>query len=276
MTHNKFIKLATAAVLLLGVAVAGCKQIKPEDRIQEVTTTSSDYKRAVLIEDFTGLTCVNCPEAAKVVDQIHETLGVKCVAVSIHGHEGFTPKEHDFFSEDGAQYLKHEEVGDALPAAAFSRTVLEGGDSKYISRNYSGWPQIAEKIAKTPQLYQIDLATRPGPTARTVDVSFTVRATENQKESPRLKVQLWLLESGMVAKQATKSGYDSNYVHKHVLRQALNGTWGRDYNTLGENVKETFQVTKETVKIENTSVVAFVFDGDTNEIYEAAVVDMQS
>ena len=41
--------------------------------------------RTVLLEDFTGQKCVNCPKGTKVIEQLQEAYGDYFIAVGIHG-----------------------------------------------------------------------------------------------------------------------------------------------------------------------------------------------
>ncbi|MDY6148074.1 MAG: Omp28 family outer membrane lipoprotein [Porphyromonas sp.] len=271
MKKNIIIKIATAIALPALLAVS-CKQIPVEDRLIKVEDT---YSRTVLIEDFTGVKCVNCPQAAKVVHSTAEQLKGHAIPVSIHGHVSFTPEQHPLFSKDGEEYCRFFGVYDkgSLPSGVFSRKELVGLDGKYCSTTYTTWNAFAAQVAKMPQLYKMELSA--SAKGRSISVKVKATATEAQKSNPKLKMQLWLLENGLIYPQDDKDlGKIKDYKHEHVLRQALNGTWGTDYSVAQEYAAE-FAVANETVVLTNCQVVAFVYDSETYEVYEAIVTDLK-
>jgi len=78
------------------------------------------------------------------------------------------------------------------------------------------------------------------------------------------KLQVWITEDGIVGKQDYTGGvhYD-DYVHNHVLRAAVNGTWGDDVSVSGFADAKEFHYTVDLAaawKPENLAVVAFVYN----------------
>jgi hypothetical protein len=77
------------------------------------------------------------------------------------------------------------------------------------------------------------------------------------------KVQVWVLEDGITASQKMPDGSTNPaYVHQHVLRAVVNGTWGEDLQVAEGKAKEQtykFAVDPSWNKA-NLSVVAFVYN----------------
>ena len=96
---------AIFATLALFVA---CDVIPEEDRLEVVPLEPSE--RNVLLLEFTGWKCVNCPSAAVVAHTLVEALGENIVVVAMHpkGH-GFTAPENSvnaLSTTDAMEYLK--------------------------------------------------------------------------------------------------------------------------------------------------------------------------
>ena len=73
------------ALAALGLSFAACDDIKESERYIPVTPDTKTEK-AVLIEDFTGMNCVNCPNAAEEIQKIQTAYGAeKIIAVAVHG-----------------------------------------------------------------------------------------------------------------------------------------------------------------------------------------------
>ena len=67
-------KLLTLTLIIL--CIASCDKIEPpysSGNTNPIDTTS--VKRNILIEDFTGHTCPNCPAAAAELETIHSIYG---------------------------------------------------------------------------------------------------------------------------------------------------------------------------------------------------------
>ena len=69
-------------LLLATLLMQACGDIAEEDRLIYVKPAA--VERSVLIEDFTGQRCVNCPNAADEIAKLHEQYGDAIIAVSIH------------------------------------------------------------------------------------------------------------------------------------------------------------------------------------------------
>ena len=54
-----------------------------------VDTSSNQYVKNILIEDFTGHLCQNCPDAARELEAIHDVYGAQIIGLAIHVGNGF-------------------------------------------------------------------------------------------------------------------------------------------------------------------------------------------
>ena len=73
----KYVALAFAAV-----AMTACDEKDADERYTYVPPVTAE--RGVLLEDFTGQACVNCPNATEEIHELQEHYGDKVVAVGIH------------------------------------------------------------------------------------------------------------------------------------------------------------------------------------------------
>ena len=78
----KNILLGAASAIAIFATVA-CQEVDPNDRL--IYVKPAEVGRAVLIEDYTGQECVNCPNGTNAINSIVETYGEKnVIAVGIH------------------------------------------------------------------------------------------------------------------------------------------------------------------------------------------------
>ena len=72
-------------MVIAGIAamLSACDNVDSNDRLIYVPPAA--VGRCVLIEDFTGQKCLNCPRAAEVIEQLQKQYGADTViAVAIH------------------------------------------------------------------------------------------------------------------------------------------------------------------------------------------------
>ena len=90
-----------------------------------------------------------------------------------------------------------------------------------------------------------------------------------------VSLQLWLVEDGIVGAQLSQEGIDYDYVHNHVLRGAINGTWGESVGTIsaGNSIERSYTYDIGGCVAENCKVVAFVYEtASRGNVLQAAEV----
>lgn len=253
---NIFLGVATAA---MAMAAASCSNIDEGDRL--IYVKPAEVGRAVLIEDLTGQRCINCPTGTDIIKGIIKTYGEdNVIAVGIHcGPLGFagTSKRVGLKTDTGDEYFTHWANGTELyqPSAIFNR-------KKGPSDNYNNWPaEVGLIISEKANLYvNIDNAYDAKTRTLTTKVdAFGVNDTVTVSG----KLQVWIVEDGIKAMQMMPDGSaNQEYIHNHVFRAAVNGTWGEEVTVKeGETTSKDYSyVLPETWNAENISVVAFVYN----------------
>ncbi|MEY3385927.1 MAG: hypothetical protein RIR53_738 [Bacteroidota bacterium] len=194
--------------------------------------TSTGGKQYVLLEDYTGHTCGNCPEAAEVAAKLYADNYGRVIVTAIHAG-GFAALEPPDFMRDLTC-----PAGVALDAAfRVSRAGNPNGLVNRVTLNnriiqgMKNWePAIAQLLPRSPM---VDLAMSHTyhPARRTVIV--TVRATALQDIDAATNLSVWLQENDIVGDQKDyrkTPSHIEDYVFEHVLRTSLNGTWGDTLN----------------------------------------------
>lgn len=255
---NLFLGVAAAA---MAMAAASCSNIDEGDRL--IYVKPAEVGRAVLIEDLTGQRCINCPTGTDIIKGIIKTYGEdNVIAVGIHcGPLGFagTSKRVGLKTDTGDEYFTHWANGTELyqPSAIFNR-------KKGPSDNYNNWPaEVGLIISEKANLYvNIDNAYDAKTRTLTTKVdAFGVNDTVTVSG----KLQVWIVEDGIKAMQMMPDGSaNQEYIHNHVFRAAVNGTWGEEVTVKeGETTSKDYSyVLPETWNAENISVVAFVYNGN--------------
>lgn len=251
---NLFLGVATAA---MAMAAASCSNIDEGDRL--IYVKPAEVGRAILIEDFTGQRCVNCPTGTEIINGIVDTYGEdNVIAVGVHsGPLGFAgnSKTVGLMTDTGNEYYTHWDKENKMgqPWVIFNRKTSP--DS-----HYNNWAAMVSTIISEKANLSVkidnayDVATRTLTTKVGADgVNGTVNG----------KLQVWIVEDGVKALQMMPDGSaNKEYVHNHVFRAAVNGTWGEDV-TVKEGETTTKQYSyklPEAWNADNIAVVAFVYN----------------
>ncbi|MCD8297362.1 MAG: Omp28 family outer membrane lipoprotein [Prevotella sp.] len=258
--------LALSAATLIAVS---CSNIDEDER--EIYVKPAEMAKHVLIEDFTGQRCVNCPAATAIIEQLQEQYGTdNVIAVGIYsGPFGASANGSllPLTTETGNYYYNTFGVSEQ-PSALIDRHSVNSNTATWAAEVYNYIQETSPLILDVTNSY--DEATRT--------VSITVEGTAIESVSGKL--QVWLIEDNIVSTQYLSDGsFDNNYVHNHVFRTTVNDKDGESFAVAeAGSAMRTYTATLDADwKAEDMSVVAFVFDGTgVLQTVKAAVIDNQS
>lgn len=232
--------------------LASCSDIAEDERLIYVEPAKAS--RNVLIEDFTGQRCVNCPKAADAIHEIQEVYGENVIAVAIHcgPFGGLSAKNKGLMTDTGKEYWDNWfDSTQGQPVAKINRGAA--------TNDYVNWSAlVAESLKQTTDVAIEASVTDYIPEINTITIKATTRANAGRKA----KIQAWLTEDEIVATQYMPDGSRNNdYVHQHVFRAPVNGPWGEEI-AYDENEQYFTWMTNldSTWKPENMHAVIFVYD----------------
>lgn len=264
---NLFLGVATAA---MAMAAASCSNIDEGDRL--IYVKPAEVGRAILIEDFTGQRCINCPTGTEIINSIVETYGEdNVIAVGIHsGPLGFAgnSKTVGLMTDTGNEYYtrwdKENKMGQ--PWVIFNRKTSP--DS-----HYNNWAAMVSTIISEKANLSVKIANAYDAATRTLT---TTVGADGVNGTVNGKLQVWIVEDGVKALQMMPDGKSNKeYIHNHVFRAAVNGTWGEDVTVKeGETTTKQYQyVLPEAWNADNIAVVAFVYnDGGVENVAKKHLV----
>lgn len=251
--------IALAASLLL----TACDNIDKADRL--IYEKPNAVMRAVLLEDFTGQRCVNCPLGTEIIEQLVEEYGDAVVAVGIHGGPlGFSGNATNvgLATETGNEYYNHWNL-EYQPVGLVNR---------HSPVNYPEWAAEVNKELTKPAT--LDLHATADIDNNSIHIAVTTFGTDGTTTG---KIQVWVLEDGITALQLMPDGSSNKeYIHNHVFRQAVNGIWGDDF-TISEGESKELEFTQALDakwNADNLSIVAFVYnDNGVQQVVKAKVTN---
>lgn len=238
-------------LLALVLVLVACDHIADDDRLIYVKPAA--VKRTVLIEDFTGQRCVNCPKATEMINQLEEQYPDGVIAVGIHSGpfaRSMTGTRYALGTDEGDEYYSHWRL-DHQPVGMVNRLRVS---------DYTEWTAIVHEQVQLTAPLSISVLAEIDPATRQLTTHTLMMGTEGQVKG---NLQLWLVEDGIEAFQYLPDNtVNREYIHNHVLRCAINGTWGEALTlNEGEQKDVTHQLAlNETWNVDNLRVVAFVYN----------------
>ena len=239
---------------LVAFGLIACDNIAEEDRL--IYEPLPEVNRSVLIEDFTGQRCVNCPTAADEIQKLQKEYGKDAIiAVGIHGGPmAVYPNPEKgiigLATETGDNYNDYWKV-EQWPMGMVNRGAVCA---------YTEWKaHVREELQKKAPVNILIDNDFPGEDGVT-RVSATIQGVRGSTTG---KLQIWIVEDNITAIQLMPDGKaNQEYVHQHVFRATVNGEWGEDIKV--EEGKKVTTFNNITIpsdwKRNNLSFVAFVYN----------------
>ena len=254
----------------MATTFVACSDIAEDERL--IYVKPPQVNRAVLIEDFTGQRCVNCPVATDEISRLVEQYGEDAViAVGIHsGPLGFTgnSKYEGLKTEVGDTYYYHWGVTQQ-PMGMVNRVT---GPSLYTT-----WAGTVRTELERPSTLSLSVENTYDEASRTVTIDAKAFGTNGTTNG---KLQVWLLEDSIVSIQYMPGGgANTDYVHNHVFRATVNGTWGEDVTVEeGQTTEKKYTYTlPEKWNADKMAVVAFVYnDSGVQQVTKKSVKESES
>ena len=222
----------------------------------------------VILEEFTGVRCPNCPQGHQVAQQIMENNPGRVWVIGFHPfNSSFTepyPNNPDLrrHHPDALYTIPYCGSSRFMPSAFINRRVY--GGERIQSRTV--WEAKTNEHLAEPSPVNAGLATNYDDVSQELEMVVEIYYTSTVTDLTTLNVAL--LESGIVAQQ---SGGGTNYVHKHVFRETFTAQWGdpiTEATTQGSFIQKTFTFDNAQMAYDMTKceVIAYIVNDDTEEV----------
>lgn len=275
-------KLIFAFSLIAFIAILGaCDKVESpylelkETHIDTGQNNDTTYRRIILLEDFTGHKCVNCPEAAVLARNLQMANPGRIVVVAIH--EGFfaTPDATgkytaDYRSPAGNTLNSHYGII-SNPTGLVNRKTF-GGKIRLTPDKWEA--AVSQELAMEPQAH---IEIKNSYNAATRELTIQTRTTFLKSLDGVYNISLYITEDGIVSPQKNNNSSVGatpdilDYVHRHVLRAAVNNVWGESLNdSPGVSKDQVFNKThtitlSQLWNADECSVVAIITRVDVTE-----------
>ncbi len=231
-------------------------------------------KKAILVEEFTGVRCTNCPNGAEILKNMEEKYGDLIVPISIHSSDTWaTPtksSKYDFRTDDGNKLM--DLLSPLLyPSASFNRVFFENQDEIPVSPPSLWQSSIEEELAKENVTF-IDMISDYNPDTREINIKITISPLTDIEGDFKLSVALTedkIIDAQTFEHNIIKKDYEFNNVLKDMITP-YDGTLLGSNLAKGAKIVKSFKYTLPTSKnlwvAENINLVAFITGSKDNAL----------
>ncbi|NPA34053.1 MAG: Omp28-related outer membrane protein [Chlorobi bacterium] len=206
-----------------------------------VSNPQIEAKR-VLIEEFTGVQCSNCPDGHELIDSLKHALGNRIVVVSYHTGIFANPlpeSKYDFKTQEGTELQNLLAPSTGYPALIVDRVDF-GQDGNLVEDNLSVIPSLVNQQLQNIAIADITLSAEAVSTDSfliTVEVVFAQSITKD------VYLSVAIVQDSVIDPQVTPSGTIQDYVHRWIFRDMITSVRGDllfSSPELGRFIRKTF------------------------------------
>lgn len=218
--------------ILFTLAMVACQNIPEKERLLPIDWENVPHRNHVLLVEFTGYKCQNCPDAAVEAAHLEALCGSDLIVVAMHpATNAFTSTTNaawDYTCPEADTYYRH--LG-GTGSTSFPTGVinLSGGFTEY-----SRWSARILEALQQPSPIDLGLTASLSAEGITADVSLSAAATTQE-----IRLLLWITESHVKGAQRLQDGSAvTDYEHNHLLRgELLSGDgWGAPVHLEGDTL----------------------------------------
>jgi thiol-disulfide isomerase/thioredoxin len=291
---KKLLLVLSLPVLL----ITACDKIKNPIEIRDTVVgktfitksnknVSGFYK--VLLEDYTGATCGNCPKAAHVADTLAIQYGNKIVVVAVHAGGYAVPElphyPNYYGTPAGETWFKNQPIGFGFatagnPNGMINRKIYPGNN---LIVAYTKWKStVPYALLNDPFRVKLDVTTNYDPDVRALNTN--IMATFLSDYPNDVKLSALLLEDDIDGHQKDYRYFpdlDTTYVFHDMLRASLKDTWGDILKTAPIYQDDIDSLSYQGFPVDSKyndkklSVVVFAYDAQTLEVLQVEKVKIR-
>ncbi|MBR4136520.1 MAG: Omp28 family outer membrane lipoprotein [Bacteroidales bacterium] len=221
--------------------------------------------RKVLIEEYTGHRCPNCPAGHDKLEELITRFGDTLIPVCIHATSLAQPTTEfpdNLMSATGTELATDWQI-DGIPAGVINRANEPMGSIP------ARWLSKVNAVDRSHVPAAIQLVNQYNDGLLKVNAKVTLL----EPYSSPLRLSLFIVENNIVSPQINGTETIEDYVHNHVLRGSINGTYGQLLNGTGELTAgesylyaKSFSFVGTNWKPEHCTVVAILYDKNNHDV----------
>lgn len=196
---------------------------------QTIVSTSPE-NRNVILEEFTGIHCVYCPDGHAIAQNIKDANPDDVYLINIHtgGYAIPGTNEPDFRTPYGSAIASQTGLA-GYPAATVNRQNFPGREqgaagTTAMNRNY--WTYAANQVLADASYLNMAVSANIDATTNVMNIHVEGYYTGDSPESTNL-LNVAIVQNNTKGPQ-TGGDMGNNYVHMHRLIDMVTGQWGEE------------------------------------------------
>lgn len=262
-----------------------CKEVLPDRVLIETidTTylspnTSAQQTKVVLFQEYTGTSCINCPDGHDKLKDLTNQYGTNMAVMGLHFGDLSSPAEA---KDQDLRTVPAAEIGGYYGVASMPSATIDGkefGGLKVIGR--LDWRANLETIINNPVKVNVSQRTYIDPLSTKHKLELTIEFLEDVSENMTFSIAL--TEDNIVVSQKNGSIIEENYTQNNVLRKMYTNSLGTSLKkTSGKTIYEKGRVFKKVLNLDgldgkwntnNMNIISFVSNESTKEVFQANTI----
>lgn len=260
------------------------------DFVTKDNSAVSGYKKT-LLEDYTGMRCPNCPDAAVTATNLAAQYGSSLVVIAVHTGP-FAKPIGNFINQDyrtDSGDIWGGTSGFLIPSYPNGIINRKNYASNGLIVLHTSWSSVVSLAKNDPFIVKLNVTTKYDTTVKALNTQ--VKATFQAAYSNSVSLTALLIEDGIVGKQDIHGVETEDYDFEHVVRGTLNGDWGQVLKGGSATVGDTASIAINNIDLKalrynaqnkpisindkNVSVVVIAFDTSTREVLQVEKVKIR-
>jgi hypothetical protein len=273
------------AIIFPALLIYSCEEVGPYinltppnidtsliDTTYIASSSETPQTKMILIEDFTGASCPNCPTAANTIKLLHDNNPDRILATAIHFNFPIVGKpveksKFDFRTTYGRSIFDMlTGQKDHLPIGAVNRTKhVDNKGNNVVLQDYTAWSTfVNEELTKTSPV-NIDIT---GAFSDSI-YKLKVKLHYTQALADTEALTVYMIEDSIFDFQKLPdNSIDSDYHHNHILRSVLSNVNGDDLKAplvLNRVFEKEYKIELDPKWVRlNCKIIAFVHKKGNN------------
>jgi hypothetical protein len=253
----------------------------------------SNFKKT-LLEDYTGMKCPNCPDAAITAKNLSSIYTNSLIVLAVHAGsfaKPFGAYTADYRTNAGDVWNGNSGFGViSYPSGIINRKLYA---SNPLILSHTAWSSVVGLALADPMIIKLNVTTKydtlVGALNTEISAIFKTTYTAN------VNISGIIMEDGIIGKQDVQGVETDDYEFEHVMRGAINGEWGTVLTNSVKNANDTVKVAFNnfnlkdlkynctsppaikpyTVNDKKVYVVVFAFNALTKEVLQVEKVKIR-
>ncbi|MDE5575010.1 MAG: Omp28 family outer membrane lipoprotein [Bacteroidales bacterium] len=252
-------------------AFVACDKIKDGDRLIDQGVVEIKSERCVLLEDYTGVRCVNCPDAAATTKLLQATYGNNLIVVALHP-QGF-PTLTMPYDED-------QDLSTAIARTYYDAFQISSLPQGMVNRKkvlpYLAWGGAIQEVFDDTSTDYVNLVASAKLSGTNMQVNINGNFKQDYSAEGDINVIAMVVENNITTQQNSHEGRIKEYVHNHVLRTVISDdVWGDKildaHPSEGADFTKQYTATlNEAWKTQDLALVVAVVNARSREVLQAA------